>query len=44
MRYFTHSEFDSPDAPGSGNDMCNDFLQMIDKIQKYSLQQRVQWN
>lgn len=30
MRYFTHSEFDSPDAPGSGNDMCNDFLQMID--------------
>tara|TARA_R100000654_G_scaffold14456_1_gene31126 strand:- start:19463 stop:19813 length:351 start_codon:yes stop_codon:yes gene_type:complete len=30
MRYFTHSEFASPDAPGSGNDMCNDFLQMID--------------
>jgi len=30
MRYFTHSEFDSPDAPGSGKDMCTDFLAMID--------------
>ena len=30
MRYFTHSEFDSPDAPGSGNNMCNDFLAMLD--------------
>ena len=30
MKYFTHSEFDSPDAPGSGNNMCNDFLAMLD--------------
>jgi len=30
MRYFTHSEFDSPDLPGSGNDMCSDFLAMLD--------------
>ena len=30
MRYFTHSEFDSPAAPGSGKDMCPDFLAMLD--------------
>ena len=30
MRYFTHSEFDSPDAPGSGKNMCTDFLAMLD--------------
>jgi uncharacterized protein YcbK (DUF882 family) len=30
MRYFKLSEFDSPDAPGSGKDMCTDFLAMID--------------
>ena len=29
MRYFTHSEFDSPDAPGSGKDMCPNFLAML---------------
>ena len=30
MRYFTHSEFASPDAPLSGKDMCPDFLAMLD--------------
>ena len=31
MRYFTLSEFDSPDKPGSGEMMDPDFLSMLDE-------------
>jgi len=31
MRYFTFSEFDSPDQPGSGKMMDRDFLSMLDE-------------
>ena len=31
MKYFTLTEFDSPDIEGSGKDMCPDFLEMIDR-------------
>ena len=31
MRYFKFSEFDSPDAPGSGARMDADFLAMLDE-------------
>lgn len=31
MRYFKFSEFDSPDAPGSGEKMDPEFLRMIDQ-------------
>lgn len=31
LRYFKTSEFDSPDLPGSGDDMNPEFLKMIDK-------------
>jgi len=31
MRYFTLSEFDSPDQPGSGEMMDPDFLAMLDE-------------
>ena len=31
MRYFQLSEFDSPDAPGSGAKMDKEFLAMIDE-------------
>jgi len=30
MKYFTHSEFDSPDETGSGKNMRHDFLEMLD--------------
>ena len=30
MKHFTHSEFDSPDQPGSGKEMQQSFLDMID--------------
>ena len=30
MRYFTYDEFDSPDAPGSGHEMHQEFLYMLD--------------
>ena len=30
MKYFTYSEFDSPDEPGSGKNMDKDFLEMLD--------------
>ena len=31
MRWFNYSEFDSPDVPGSGNNMDTDFLEMLDE-------------
>lgn len=31
MKYFTIEEFDSPDAPGSGEYMDDSFLEMLDK-------------
>ena len=30
MRYFDTSEFDSPDEPGSGQYMDDEFLEMLD--------------
>lgn len=30
MKYFIHSEFDSPDEAGSGKNMSNEFLEMLD--------------
>lgn len=34
MNYFTYKEFDSPDAPGSGSLMNEDFLEMIDDVRE----------
>ena len=31
MRWFNYSEFDSPDDPGSGNYMDEEFLDMLDE-------------
>ena len=31
MKWFNYSEFDSPDDPGSGNNMDQDFLEMLDE-------------
>jgi len=30
MKYFTYKEFDSPDEPGSGKNMRQDFLELLD--------------
>ena len=30
MKYFTYQEFDSPDEPGSGKNMNEDFLDLLD--------------
>ena len=30
MRYFTYDEFDSPDLPGSGEFMEQEFLDLLD--------------
>jgi len=32
MKYFSYKEFDSPDMPGSGNLMDENFLQMLDEV------------
>lgn len=32
MRYFKHSEFDSPDQPGSGAKMSQELLDMLDEL------------
>jgi len=32
MNYFTYKEFDSPDMPGSGSLMSEDFLDMLDEV------------
>lgn len=34
MRYFTLDEFDSPDQPGSGSNMSEDFLYLLDKARE----------
>ena len=36
MRYFKHSEFDSPDEPGSGQLMDPYFLQLLDKARTHA--------
>ena len=36
MRYFTYDEFDSPDAPGSGQEMQPQFLEMLDDARELS--------
>ena len=36
MRYFKHSEFDSPDKPGSGQLMDPYFLQLLDKARTHA--------
>ena len=36
MKYFNYSEFDSPDMPGSGHNMEDDFLHMLDKAREVS--------
>ena len=36
MKYFNYDEFDSPDAPGSGNLMEADFLEMLDRAREIS--------
>jgi len=35
MRYFTYSEFDSPDEPGSGSEMSPVLLGMLDAARKH---------
>ena len=37
MRYFDISEFDSPDEPGSGQYMDDEFLEMLDNARHLSL-------
>ena len=32
MRYFTYTEFDSPDQVGSGKKMLPDILEMLDEV------------
>ena len=36
MRYFNIEEFDSPDEPGSGQYMDNDFLEMLDQARHFA--------
>ena len=36
MKHFHHSEFDSPDKPGSGKDMDATFLSMLDEARELS--------
>lgn len=36
MRYFTYDEFDSPDVPGSGHQMRQEFLDMLDEARHIS--------
>ncbi len=36
MKYFTYSEFDSPDLPGSGHEMQEVFLEKLDLARGYS--------
>lgn len=34
MKYFTIAEFDSPDAPGSGVNMHQDLLELLDEMRE----------
>ena len=34
MKYFSISEFDSPDAPGSGNRMDRHYLEVLERIRE----------
>ena len=34
MKYFKHEEFDSPDKPGSGLNMHEEILHMLDAVRK----------
>jgi len=34
MRFFQYSEFDSPDAPGSGHFMDPHFMELLDRIRE----------
>ena len=34
MKYFTHTEFDSPDKKDSGLNMCTEFLEKIDSARE----------
>ena len=34
MKYFDIKEFDSPDIPGSGKEMCSEFLNKIDEARE----------
>ena len=36
MRYFNYCEFDSPDELGSGHNMDEDFLQMLDDAREFA--------
>ena len=36
MKYFTYDEFDSPDVPGSGHQMRDEFLQKLDRAREIS--------
>jgi hypothetical protein len=36
LKYFTYSEFDSPDLPGSGHEMQQEFLDKLDLARGYS--------
>lgn len=36
LKYFKYKEFDSPDKPGSGDQMDCDFLKMIDRARHLS--------
>jgi len=36
MKYFTYSEFDSPDIPGSGHEMEDIFLEKLDLAREQS--------
>ena len=35
-KYFSLNEFDSPDSPNSGELMCPDFLEKLDKARSFS--------
>ena len=34
MKYFTYDEFDSPDVPGSGHQMRDEFLDKLDRARE----------
>ena len=36
MKYFTYDEFDSPDVPGSGHQMRDEFLDKLDRAREIS--------